>query len=783
MEATGTFAARPAGGASLRLITKDGAVPTDELYMSDTIRYLTEVKDGFHDRSQIPHRDAVYKKIFAENPDDLAALKFAKAFAAFVRVKKINIDERDILAGFTYRYTYGTTLPVRMPDDYDPLYRPPITPDSEREYAVTLEYHGLTPDSPEAGELRTFLKGVDAWLYKHWFSGHILPGYERLVQIGFTGLARIGREAVARHEGVRRDFARAMQITNEAALEYIGRYADLAEKMALAAADPLCRRNLSRMAESCRHLTQGAPRNFYDALQLLWFGQELMMAENIPVSESLGRMDKYLWPFYERDVRAGRLTYDEASELLDALWIKFSGNLHSYQAVTVGGCDEEGRNFENDLTYLIMQSTRKLMFDQPLIDLRYTDGMSERLWNETAALIKTGTGFPGIFYDPICIQAKLDAGLTLEDARDYAIIGCVETGCAGHEYTPTELVHLNWPKLFELMFNGGQAQMQDYFAPLFEKKELDNIASFTEFYEWYKSEFVQFTELAMRAIELVETMIPWRFPTPYLSSLMIGCYEGGMDVTGGPCRYNNTGISTCGMATAVDSLAAIRRVVFEEKMLTLSEFRDVLNANYAGYDEIYHYVNDHCPKFGNDDDEVDWIMTDLVAAFSSVINARRNPRGGHYMTGLYSVEDHAKAGMLTAATPDGRLAGSFESNSMASVQGKDLSGPTALVNSVVKTDLRAAQNGMVLDLKFSPVFMEKPKHVEALRNLIDAYFHSGGMEIQFSVVSRETLLAAQREPEKYRNLVVRVSGFSAYFRSLNKTTQDEIIARTEYAAI
>ncbi|MDR1603622.1 MAG: hypothetical protein LBS10_02365 [Gracilibacteraceae bacterium] len=783
MESANLHEARRARSTPLRLVRPDDAPPTEELYLSDTIRYLKEVKDGFHDRSQIPHRDEVYRKVFAENPDDLTALKFAKAFAAFVRVKKIYIDKRDILAGFTYRYTYGTTLPVKMPDDYDPLYRPPISPDSDREYETTLEYHGLRPDSREAAELRTFLKGVDAWLYKHWFSGHILPGYERLVNIGFTGLAQMGREAVARLEGVNRDFARAMLITNEAALEYIGRYADLAAEMADAATDPVCRRNLRRMAESCRWLTRSAPRNFYDAVQLLWFGQELMMVENVPVSESLGRMDKYLWPFYERDTHAGQLTYDEASELLDALWIKFSGNLHAYQAVTVGGCDENGANFENDLTYLILQSTRKLMFDQPLIDLRYTDGMSRRLWNETAALIKTGTGFPGIFYDPICIQAKLDVGQTLEDARDYAIIGCVETGCAGHEYTPTELVHLNWPKLFELMFNDGQAQMQDYYAPLFDPKPLDDIKTFEEFYAWYKSEFVQFTELAMRAIELVETMIPWRFPTPYLSSLMIGCYERGMDVTGGPCRYNNTGISTCGMATAVDSLAAIRQVVFEEKKLTLSQFRDALNANYQGYGELYHYVNNHCPKFGNDDDSVDFIMSDLVAAFSSVINARRNPRGGHYMTGLYSVEDHAKAGMLTAATPDGRLAGSFESNSMASVQGKDLQGPTALVNSVVKTDLRVAQNGMVLDIKFSPSFLENPKHVEALHNLVDAYFHGGGMEIQFSVVSRETLLAAQREPEKYRNLVVRVSGFSAYFRSLNKTTQDEIIARTEHAAI
>ena len=767
----------------MTMTSSDAAVKTEDLYLSDTIRYLVSIKDDVHDRSQIPHRDQVYRRVFAENPDDLQALKFAKAFAAFLAEKKIFIHPRDILAGFTYRYTYGTTIPVDMPDDYDPLYRPPVMPDSQREYETVLLHHGLSPDSKEATELRIFLSGVDAWLYKHWFSGHILPGYDRLVKIGFTGLVKLGEESVAAHTGVNREFAEAMLITNRAAVAYTARYAALAESMAAEAADPLCRRNLSRIAESCRHLTEGAPRNFFDAVQLLWLAQEMMMVENIPASESLGRMDVYLAPFYEQDVKNGVLTYNEASEILDALWIKFSGNLHSYQAVTVSGTNADGTTFENDLTYLIMQSTRKLMFDQPLIDFRYTDGMSKKLWNEVVALIKTGTGFPGIFYDPICIRAKESTGQTPEDARNYAIIGCVETGLPGHEYTPTELVHLNWPKLFELMFNHGHATMQDFYAPLFDDKDLDSIQSFDEFYAWYKSEMEQFTALSMRSIELIETMIPWCFPTPYLSSLMVGCYEKGMDVTAGACRYNNTGVSTCGLATAVDSLAAIKKVVYDDKRMTLSQFAKAVNANFEGYDELRNIVSNHCPKFGNDDDSVDFYMSDLIAAFGRVVNARKNPRGGHYMTGLYSVEDHAKAGMKTAATPDGRLAGMYESNSMASVQGKDVSGPTALINSVVKTDLNIATNGMVLDLKFNPSFLQSQSHIDALKMLIDTYFHNGGMEIQFSVVSRETLLAAQREPEKYRNLVVRVSGFSAYFRSLNKTTQDEIIARTEYQAI
>lgn len=759
------------------------ATPTDQLYLSDTIKYLVEVKDSFHDRSQIPHRDQVYERVMAENPDDIQAVRFAKAFRAFLAEKKIHIDPNDILAGFTYRYTYETTLPIKCPKDFDPLYRPPISLDSDREYEVVLKHHGLAEDSQEAKELKIFLEGVDAWLYKHWFSGHILPGYDRLVKIGFTGLLELGQESVSRHDGVNKEFAKAMLMTTEASIAYMKRYADLAAEMAQEAETDLQKKNLSRMADSLEWLTHDAPRNFFDAVQLLWMAQEIMMAENVPASESLGRMDVYLAPYYEKDKAEGTLTYNEASEILDALWIKLSGNLHSYQAVTTSGTNPDGTTFVNDLTYLIMESTRKLKFDQPLIDFRYTDTMPERLWNEVVELIKTGTGFPGIFYDPIHIRAKMSTGQSEEDARNYAIIGCVETGLPGHEYTPTELVHLNWPKLFEMMFNDGHAQMQNFYAPLFESKNLDEIKDFDEFYNWFKSEMEQYTALAMRSIDYIETMIPWCFPTPYLSTMMVGCIEKGMDVTAGATRYNNTGVSTCGLATAVDSLAAIKKVVFEDKTVTLSQMRDAVNANWEGWDALHNIVSNHCLKFGNDIDEVDMMMSDLVATFAKVVNSRKNPRGGHYMTGLYSVEDHAKAGMKTAATPDGRLAGTFESNSMASVQGKDLNGPTALINSVIKTDLNVVTNGMVLDLKFNPTFMENPAHVKALKMLIDTYFHNGGMEIQFSVVSRETLLAAQKDPEKYRNLVVRVSGFSAYFRSLNKTTQDEIIARTEYRAI
>ena len=261
---------------------------------------------------------------------------------------------------------------------------------------------------------------------------------------------------------------------------------------------------------------------------------------------------------------------------------------------------------------------------------------------------------------------------------------------------------------------------------------------------------------------------------------MEGCYEKGLDVTGGGTIYNNTGVSVCGMANTVDALAAIRKVVFEGKICTLSELAEAMRADFAGYEALQSILQNRCPKYGNDDDSVDGMMADLVAAFAAEVETYRNPRGGKFQLGLYSVEDHAKMGLRTGASADGRKAATSLSNAISPVQGRDTVGPTAVINSLLKTDLRAATNGMVLDVKFNPAFLENPRHTEALKALIDAYCKSGGMEIQFNVVDRATLLDAQKHPEQHKDLVVRVSGFSAYFVTLMKTTQDEIIARTEY---
>ena len=752
-----------------------------EVQCSPRICRIRDHRIEDHDRSQIPQRDRIYREEFAKYPNEPAALRFARGFSRFLAEKKIHLNEYDLLAGFAYRYTYNTTLPVDMPEDYDPRYRPDFGVESIREAKECEEFHGLKPGDADYEKMEVFALAVKNWLFKHWESGHILPGYHLVVEKGYGALIREGEAALAKADEAQRPYVEAMLMCNRAASAYIRRFEEKAAAMAAETTEPAYKAQLEQIAAACGQIAEGAPRTFFEAIQLIWFTHELLYAENEPASISLGRLDQTLSPFYQRDTEAGILTYEEASDYIDALWIKFSANLHAYQNVTIGGLDQEGNFTANPVTYIILQATRRLRFDQPLISLRYHESMPEPLWAEAMALIKTGTGFPAFFYDGACIPAKLKMGIAKEDAQNYGLIGCVEMGTPGKEYAKTEVLRINMSMILQLMMSGGTAALTGDRFPLKEQRDLDSIQSFSEFYAWYRSELLHFGGLAMDCINLLDACLMHYYPTPFLSITMEQCYEKGLDVTGGGTVYNNSGVNLCGMANAVDSLAAIRKVVFEDKLVTLSQLAKAMEADYEGYDDLRNVLVNHCPKFGNDLGEVDDLLSEVVDAFAAMVETYRNPRGGKFQLGLYSVEDHAKMGLRTGATPDGRKAKVSLANAMSPVQGLDKIGPTAVVNSVLKTNLSHATNGMVLDLKFNPQFLENERHMDALKDLINAYCRNGGMEIQFNVVDRATLVDAQAHPERHQDLVVRVSGFSAYFTTLMKTTQDEIIARTEYS--
>ncbi len=771
---------------------------------SKRVQYLIKHRHDDHDRTQIPTRRPHYLKSYQEHAEEDISLRIAHGFAAFLAEKKILIREHDILAGFAYRYTYKPSSPFNIPDDYDPLFRPPAGIDTVEEAELGIKANGFAEDSKEAEEMRTFSKCVSKWLYKHWESGHIIPAFEKLINTGYAASLLEIDEKMPTASTEQKAALQSMRICTEAAINYIERYARMADELCQSAKNPEYKAQLEKMSQALKNIAGGKASSFYEAVQLIWLSHEMLYAENFPASLSFGRLDQYLYPFYKQDLASGAMTHAEAVDIIDALWVKFGITLHGYQNVTIGGVDVNGNDMCNELTVMMLQACRKTLFDQPLLCLRYNKNMPDEVWTESVALLETGIGLPAFFIDDFCIPAKERMGHSKEDAANYGLVGCVEMSCPGKEYAKTEALRVNVAKILEIMlFDGksnstnaatiiGNASMramasteqsvEDYTFPLFSATRLSDITSFDQLLCWYKEELTAHMHFSMESINRLDSALSQCYPTPFLSVLMEGCVKNGMDVTAGGAIYNNSGVNLCGLANVADSLQAIRELVYEQKRYTLEDFKMAMQANFEGYDAMEQDILD-CAKYGNDIDSVDLLMADIVKAATDHVESFTNPRGGRWQMGLYSVEDHAKMGMHTGALPDGKRNGEAMASAFSPVQGKDVIGPTAALNSLLKTDLTGATNGMVIDIKFTPSFFDKESHIKALRMLIDAYAEQGGGEIQFNVVKRQTLIEAQRFPEKHKNLVVRVSGFSAVFTSLIEETQNEIIKRTEYEVI
>lgn len=755
----------------------------ERMNMTDRIAYIVKNRKTHCDRIQIQLRNQCFTKIIEENPDDMKAVQSAKALDYYLSQKRILIKEYDVLAGFAYRTNYDVSFPfIKVADDYDPVVRPTVYRNTTIEVENTKEYFAFSKEDERAKELDLFALCYQNWMCMHWETGHIIPGFSMILTRGLGQLTKACEASVEKYTDEKKGFAESMLICTKAATKYILRYADMAKELAQQTKNSAYRKQMLKIEESCKKLAYEPAENFFEAVQMIWFMHEIIVAESFPASESIGRLDQMLYPYYKKDQEKGDITYDEAAEIIDALWIKLGALLHAFQNVTIGGIDEAGNYMDNPVTYMCIESTRKLRFDQPQLTLRYDKTMPQKLWKESVECLKTGIGFPAFFNDPGCIEAKIKSGMSKEDAYDYAMIGCVEAASPGKEYAKSETLRINWPKILEMMLRNGESSSTDDIVPLFTGKKLEDINKFEDLYQWYMDELIAYHKMCIRTLNLMDQMMPWYYPTPFLSMTMEGCIENGLDVTAGGTKYNSTGLNACGMSNVCDSLAAIRKVVYEDKQMSLKEFAEIVNSDFEGHENLLRYVKKKCPKFGNDDDSVDLLMKDMVKQVAEVVNNATNPRGGKYVFGLYSVEDHAIMGTYTGTTPDGRLKGFPLANAIAPVQGSDTQGPTAIINSVVKTDLSVATNLMVLDLKFNPQFFRNKMHTDALRALIQSYFDRGGLEIQFNVIGRETLEDACEHPDKYEDLVVRVSGFSAYFITLREASKVDIINRTEYAA-
>ena len=761
------------------------------------IQVLKENRKKYARTSEIPVRDDAYREAVREYPEASVEEQYAYGFANTLAKKAILIPEDDLLAGYLFQYTYNVNFPMKVSEDFDPAERAKFQMDIEREIEETKELQSESA-SDELGE---FADAVETWLVKHWHSGHTLAGYEMLLNTGWGALLSRVEEQLGKAQSEKeKQTVHAFQIVLKACMSYMHRYLKEVERQL----NKLKRNNnidkgnyndsyndgfgtrrecLERMRDALMNIEREAPETFYEALQLLTLANEMMYCENIPSGISLGRIDYYLYPFYRRDVDAGRLNYEEAGELIEAFWLKCSCQKKAYQNMTLGGCNSDGQCSVNDLTYLCLESAANLRVDQPSVNFRWTDDMPEEAWQAVLALIRTGMGFPALLYDPCCMKAQTKNGVSKDDVWNYGFVGCVEMAIPGKENAMTELARLNLPKRSDLLLHQGKDTCSDKTFQMKNQKKFAEFKTYEELEQVYLDELEYWVRKIIRNLNRIEHLYAEKYPLPYLSVLTEDCIGSRKDVMAGGARYTGVGFNLGGIGTAVDALAAIRDVVYDKNMVTLEACMEILDDDFEDSEQIQRYLSARAPKYGNDQSrewDVDQIAFRLEKRVSDTLKEYRNYWGGPYRLGLYTVEDHAIMGMHTGATADGRKSGESLSNSSGASQGKDTHGPTALINSVTNFPMEEAGNGMVLDVKFTPSLLEEETGKRALRSLIGTYFHKGGMEMQISVVSGETLRAAQEHPENYADLIVRVSGFSAYFCSLRKATQDEIIKRTEH---
>ncbi len=619
--------------------------------------------------------------------------------------------------------------------------------------------------------------------------GHVIVDYEKALRMGFRAIIAEANRLLAETplddlEG--RAFLEAVVIAAEGLILWAERYADLAEAQAATHSEATRRAELLKIAEICRRVPAEPARTFHEALQAFWFVHLAMHIEQYGWSVSAGRLDQYLFPYYLSDLQSGDLSEDAAWELLLNLWVKFMENVGTrlkattFQNLTLGGQDEHGRDQSNALSHLCLEATVALRFNQPALSVRWHPKIDPAFWEKVQATIAEGMGLPALFNDEVIIPALIAHGVAPEDARGYGIVGCVEACVPGKMQGITAGGHINIAKALELALNDGRSMITGAQIGL----PTGDPAQFVGFDDLWRAYVAQVEYLA--GLNILSTLIAGegqkrRGHCPLMSSLLDDCLSRRRDLVYGGTRYNLPGIAIYGPSNVYDGLMAIRRCVCEERRLTWAELRQALLDDYQGHEHVRQMLMHSAPRFGNDQPEVDEFANRVNAVHAEFCWKHVDSRNGRYTCGVWPVEGHVSAGRWTAATPDGRHKGAPLVDGVGACQGADRRGPTALLRSVARlNNIEHWPAGNTFNIKFSRQSISTPEGLSKLRDLTTTFMRLGGQELQINVVDADTLREAQRRPEEYVDLIVRVAGFSAYFTQLSRETQDEIISRTEH---
>ena len=589
-----------------------------------------------------------------------------------------------------------------------------------------------------------------------------------------------------------REELRAMAVAAGAVIRFAERHAEKALEMAAQAGNPRRKGELERIAAVCRRVPARAPRDFWEALQSYWFIHLGVVSElNTWDSFCPGRLDQHLGPFFKEGLASGTLTREDAQELLQCLWVKFnnqpappkvgvtaaeSGTYTDFANINNGGLKADGSDGVNDLTYLILDVIDEMRLLQPSSNLQLSKKSPDRFLQRGLEIVRQGWGQPSIFNADAVVEELVRQGKSIEDARCGGTSGCVETGAFGKEaYILTG--YFNLPKVLEITLNNGRDPRSGKRIGI-ETGDPRAFQTYEELFAAFRQQLRHLVDVKVRGNNIIERLYATNMPAPFLSVLIDDCIAKGRDYNDGGPRYNTTYIMGVGPGTCTDGLAAIRHHVFEQKRLSMTEVLDALAANFEGHERTRLLLWNKSPKYGNDEEDADRILSEVFNAFYDETNGRPNTKGGHYRVNYLSTTCHVYFGSMTGATPDGRRAGEPLSDGISPVQGADRHGPTAVLKSAARMD-HLRTGGTLLNQKFTPKLLEGQNGLDQLAHLVRAYFKLDGHHIQFNVVTAETLRDAKAHPDKHRDLIVRVAGYSDYFCDLTEALQDEIIARTE----
>lgn len=637
--------------------------------------------------------------------------------------------------------------------------------------------------------------------------GHFAMDFEKLMTLGYNGVLQQAREAFAQLSkqdpdySEKRDYYKATIITLEAAIKYITRYALLAEDMAFSEADSVRKEELQAISANCYQIAGGAPQSFWQAAQLFNFAVTMTQIEGNGHSISYGRMDQWMLPFYTQDVVENDVPKAFILEVLEVLYVKMNnptklkdkgtvkvrnGRGFGGESLTIGGVDEQGNDATNDLTMLMLEASVHTRMMNPWVCLRMHENTPYELKIKTIECVRAGYGHPKLFNDGPAIKAMLGKGVSLEEARSYAVVGCVEPTIPGKEHGWLDAGYVNTAKMMEMVINGGRvlsgpnAGMQ--LGP--DTGSLETYQTFEEVLESVDEQFAYWCDQLCSCLNVTDKMHKMIKPTPYISAFFEGCIESGKDMTCGGAKYNGTAPQAAGIATCADSLATIKKLMFDDQKYTGKQLLDAVKENWDGHQKLYALVNSSkIPHYGNDIDEADELFTFMFECYCRHIKGRENPRGGKFSPGVYTVNANVGMGLYTNASLDGRKNGEPISDNMGPVHtaggSHDIQGPTAVINSVTKVDHSLATNGTLLNLRFPEDAVSGVEGRDILVSFVDEYMNKQGMHVQFNIMSSEKMRAAQKNPELYKDMLVRVAGYSAYFVELGKPLQDDLIQRTE----